>query len=938
MNLELDGSLIGGNISQDGVITNEKVNVEVGTTITISDEKDIIFTSTDGKIKVTKNDEIIFIGSKYHLKSKSGETYIIYGVESSEKDLRQIRSVGNGIKNVIIKKDGMFDKHINIRNNTNSITIGNDKPYDSRISTMYTTMGLEQPGWLMISDYLLPDWSRIRPQNWFDNNILLDGKYYAEGLLFPKRNEIVYHAFLNSNFSLMTNNGEIDVFYQDMLPYNSGIKLVSNPCTNGMVNSKSTFITTTLTFGETYPSNNITLFGIYTSDNSSYLELGITPSGFITSTVIYNGSSNINWTSTNSTYKFNLNTTYEVQFGYINGAYLLRINGSDNAKFSRNYTINGDIYFAIGSTDCIDGDVYFSMNNLAFHDAGNIVWQPQIENFKRNYETFGSPMLQDGLMSGFSSSSYIMTDSSAMDFTKRPWILETKFTTSSDISTQQIMFEGESGYGDALRIQIYQGYVYPGYNVNSSWIFMENASPALQPNTTYWYRVEILDGVINFYTSLDGIDYDLSLTKQISSYPSPKKYKIGCGESVAFLGTIDLNETKIIQSGEILWKPFTESYSEYRDTYKLYTTEEELSIEKSMSVSGTLNIDNGVVSGFTQTNYLTLPSNIANIPMDLYISFITSSDISSMQNILHKTGFLEVYVRAGNLTMWSSQTGEVVITTVQQNTKYWLSIHIEQSRQVYRIRSEHDYSNEIEKVVNHSNIEIGTTLMKFGGHIANTGNYWRGFIDFNETYMMVDNQLYWSPMVTVETSYDVKGLCTEDFVYAGQPMTLNAYRIIYNDDTEETLLGENTPSGENIKDVIIVKSGITVGSKNDFTWTYDSKTERFVTNNGVKLTLNVYPSVSIVNVSADEQIQQFGNNVYLMNEGTEVTVSVENEYYYPFEQTFVVNEDMEYDITLHPLPTTMDVNNFTYSINNDKIILTEYTGNDSDIVITATEE
>lgn len=844
----------------------------------------------------------------------------------------------DSLRSIIVKQDGKFDLRKNYYVTTTHEPIGQLIDYDSRISTMYTTMGLEQPGWLMISDYLLPDWSRIRPQNWFDNNILLDGRHYAEGLLFPKRNETIYHDFLNANYSMMSNSGEIDVFYQETLQYNSGIKLVSNTCTNGMVDSKSTFITTTLTFGESYPSNNITLFGIYNSDNTSYLELGITPNGFITSTVVYNGSSNINWTSTSSTYKFNLNTVYEVQFGYINGAYLLRINGTDNAKFSRNYTINGDIYFVIGSTECIDGDIQFSMNNLALHDDGIVVWQPQIENLKHNYETFGNPLLQDGLMSGFSTSNYIRTDTNALDLSVKPWVLNTKFTTGSDVSTQQIIFEGENGFRDALRIQIYQGYMYNGYHVNGTWIFMDNASPTLQPNTTYWYRVEVIDGTINFYTSLNGNDYDLSLSKNVSVYPTPKKYNIGLGETAPFLGTLDLNETNITQNGEILWKPFTEPYSEIKNTYKLYKTEEKLSIEKTMTINGSLNIDNGIVSGFLQNNYLTLPSTISHIPMDLYISFTTGSDISSMQNLLHKTGFLEIFVSGGNLKMWSSNTGEVVITPIQQSTKYWLKIAIEQEQQIYSISTESYFSNITEKIVYHRAIAVGTTVMKFGGHLNNTGNYWRGSIDFNETYMIVDNQIHWNPMVSIETSYDVKGLCTEDFVYNGQPMILNAYRIMYTDGTEETLLGQNEPSGENIKEIMVVKTDITIGSDNDFTWTYDSNTEKFVSKNGVKLTLNVYPSMSIINISANEQIQQFGNNVYLMKKGTEITVSVENEYYYPFEQTFVVNENMEYSITLQPLPTTLDVNNFTYSINNDKIILTEYTGNDSDVVITANEE
>lgn len=844
----------------------------------------------------------------------------------------------DSLRSIIVKQDGKFDLRTNYSVKTTSENIGELLDYDSRLETMYTTMSLRQPGWLHLSEYLLPNWYKVRPQNWAKETILEDGEHWAVGLLFPKRDEEKQYNFISANYTMETVDGEIEQFITDTISYNSGIKLISDTCSNGLSNTKSTFLTTTLIFGESMPSNTITLFGIYTSDRTTYLELGVNSSGFMIANVIYNGSSDIQWVSTNNTYKFNPNTTYEIQFGYINNAYLLRINSSDNVKFIGNYNVSGDIHFEIGSFECVDGDISFTVNNLTFNDGGSVTWTPMFENMKHNYETFGNPILSDGVISGFSTSNYIKTDVNALDFSIKPWVLNTKFTTGNNVNTQQIIFEGESGYYDSLRIQIYQGYMYNGYNVSGSWVFMQNASPALQPNTTYWYRVEVLDGIINFYTSLDGIDYELSLTKNISSYPTEKKYIIGNGETSPFLGTLDLNETKITRNGEILWQPFTQPYSEYKDSYKIYNIEPMISLETKSSIYGSPKIENGVVSDFSANNYLTLPSDISQIPMEIYISFSTGTDISSMQNILHKGGFLEVFVIGSRLKMWSSNTGEVEIATVTTETKYWLKINIELSSQTYFVGNSGHNNYTIEKVVNDGGITLGTTVMKFGGHNDNTGNYWRGSIDFNDTYMIVNNDIHWTPFDDVEVSYDVYGLCTKDFVYTGSPMTMNAYRIIYNDDSEETLLGVNEPNDDDIKNVTLVKSDIIIGEENDWIWRYNSDLERFVSVNGVQLKLNIYPSTATVSVISENDIQDNGNNTYLMKTGSEVTISVSNEYYDSYNSTITVNEDMIYDITLNPTVGTIDINDYNYTMNDDTLILTDYNGDDGNIVIPKIEE
>lgn len=925
-NIDIDGEM---NVGQEATVLELGVSVEITTSGVYS------FLNRDGKVKVTKNNEDIFIGEECVLEVSEGETYIVSGVESSLNDLIKVDGIRGSYKNIYIKDNACFDNVVGICFDDSEDVLTPNISYNSNLEVEYKQSNGLNPGIVNISDYIKQDLSKVRPINWAKKCSVYNSRVWADGILFPKREDEVIHNYNTYNFTMTDSDGDIESFIEDEIPFRSGIEMKTNSCGTGFSSSKTTFISTTLIFGDSYPSSNTKLIQMHNGDKSYYLDIGVTPSGFMTSKIVSDNNVNTDWTGANTRYKFELNTIYNIEFGYINGAYLLRLNGSDNAKFSRQLSADGPVYFTVGSTSCNDGDIRYTFSSSSVSENGAITWQPEIiDTKKHNYIINGNPILDDDIMSGFTTDSYITTDINAMDFSVLPWVLETKITTSGDINTQQIIFEGVNGYNDALRIQIYQGHLRPAYNVAGIWVFNEPTSQTISANTTYWVKVIVNENTCKTLISIDGLVYTEIGSKEISTYPSPKKYVIGVGETCPFLGSIDLGQTSITQNGKLLWSPFTESHAEIVETYKAYTVEEKFALTTMSTINGSLNINpNGVVSGFSSSSYITLPSNLFTMPMEMYVKFTTGDNISTMQNLFHKNDFMEVFVTGNTLKMWSSQTGEVVITSVSPNTTYWLKVIIDQPAQIYYVSTEGFYNYNIEKTVNHTNIAIGTTAMKFGGHNSGS-NQWRGTIDFSQTKLVANGETIWRPYTSIETSHDVYGLCVKDFTFNGGDTVLNAYEFVYTDGTKEILLGTTFPEmEEGISSISCIREGILVGQNDVYTWTYDREQERFILNNTYIVKFNVKPSGATISIESSIESVVETNDGYLVPKGAEITYTVSKDYYETKTYSTTVNENMTIDVELNINEGYLDADDYNITISDDKLILERYTGNDTDVII-----
>lgn len=92
--------------------------------------------------------------------------------------------------------------------------------------------------------------------------------------------------------------------------------------------------------------------------------------------------------------------------------------------------------------------------------------------------------------------------------------------------------------------------------------------------------------------------------------------------------------------------------------------------------------------------------------------------------------------------------------------------------------------------------------------------------DFSQSYIKINGEMLWP---NDEQKY--KGICTKDFMPQAGTNTLNAYHIEYTDGTSECLLGQTEPTGEDIKSVQLLESGLTF--EENKAWTYNEDSEQF---------------------------------------------------------------------------------------------------------------
>lgn len=173
----------------------------------------------------------------------------------------------------------------------------------------------------------------------------------------------------------------------------------------------------------------------------------------------------------------------------------------------------------------------------------------QVSGYKYNITTIGSPTNNNGVLSGFSASNYAEIPNGRQNDNAEYVV---KFTTSSDVTTSQVIFHSEN----LVCIEVKNNYcVYYDWGAKSiKNLFTVNA------DSTYWVKVLVNGNVKTYSYSTDGNIFNevLSFTDTgvniSASYPA--RFGNNSNDSyltTMFLGTIDLNECYININGERWW-------------------------------------------------------------------------------------------------------------------------------------------------------------------------------------------------------------------------------------------------------------------------------------------------------------------------------------------------------------------------------------------------
>lgn len=183
-----------------------------------------------------------------------------------------------------------------------------------------------------------------------------------------------------------------------------------------------------------------------------------------------------------------------------------------------------------------------------------------------------------------------------------------------------------------------------------------------------------------------------------------------------------------------------------------------MAIQYNITTTGTLTNDNGVLSGFSSSNYATIPNSIdlgTNFEMVFKFKYTTSP--SSWECIFSGEGntYIQIYRNssgkmsfdAGNNNGWFIDSGEG-ITTINLNTDYYIKLTFNGTDYVTYLSTDGTtYTQECSATINN-------TIPSFTGNIGvsrNFSNNMSGSIDLNGCYIKVNGTTIWEGVTSTNT-------------------------------------------------------------------------------------------------------------------------------------------------------------------------------------------
>lgn len=375
----------------------------------------------------------------------------------------------------------------------------------------------------------------------------------------------------------------------------------------------------------------------------------------------------------------------------------------------------------------------------------------------------GSPNISNGVVSGFSNSDYLQLQEPIKPST--PFEIKLKFN-SSDLSVVNGLFHssktltpGSGRYGIMLTT-----YNYGTLNLCVSfdgtiWAFDELSSQnIIQENVDYYVKFGWTGNEYYVYLSTDDINYNkvISYNSQqaptsLIQYSRIGIYSAATSNNFYLHGTIDLNPANsyiIINNTKYQFRlpSGSETTAANPQIDIRYCTGNNLTKVGSPTID-----ENGVASGFSNSDYLTLGQNMT-LPdkTEIVIKFTTPSSISStILLFLHGSNYiyiknnkkLETQFSAGGSNKWVSGN-----TVLQLNTTYYLKFITIKNKGV-EIYLSTDGINYTLDGSSYNYWWTGTGAVKFG---AGTLSPFTGSIDLENTYIKVDS------------NYIVKGYLTDN--------------------------------------------------------------------------------------------------------------------------------------------------------------------------------
>lgn len=203
-----------------------------------------------------------------------------------------------------------------------------------------------------------------------------------------------------------------------------------------------------------------------------------------------------------------------------------------------------------------------------------------------------------------------------------------------------------------------------------------------------------------------------------------------------------------------------------------------------------VSVSSGVVSGFSSSSYLTLPQsfNPVDKPWEVKLRFTTFNDVNSSQGLFQTiTAYsdagqygicLMIYQGKLDLSISANGTSWLFDTrgthTLSTNTTYWLKSGWTGTE--YYIDYSTDGANYIRDVTENSTTPVFSlsnyTLL--GIYSWRVKDYFRGMLDLSESYIKVNNSIWWSSGGMQITESTLTGYAQENIASgsSGKVLTL----------------------------------------------------------------------------------------------------------------------------------------------------------------------
>lgn len=390
-----------------------------------------------------------------------------------------------------------------------------------------------------------------------------------------------------------------------------------------------------------------------------------------------------------------------------------------------------------------------------------------IGDLKRDFTTVGFETIDDtGVVSGFSGSNYLMLPNAFAPASGDTWEMVWCFS-ASDITSEGCIFgnNANSGGVSGINIRIASGKMkYTISTSGSKWEVSNSGSTALSANLMYWVKATYDGSTLVFSLSTDGFNYttDYSVsTTQIAGYTQVigSSYHGSNANYSTFAfdnGAVYLKECYIKINGEYWWSGFypenVYDNKHYAITRRYVAHKAGDFLKGNYTIVGSPTItSDGVVSGFSTSNYLLTPNSVNLNSVNSWEIVIRAKHNSGSLLQQHSSAPYTIALQCGMMLVNLSGSAWTVVyeNTAGLITGNWYYIRATFNGASYRFERAEDAGEYVVLATLENSTKIISNNQPFilGINDVHTDPF-KGSIDLSQSYIKINGQYWWTGFYT----------------------------------------------------------------------------------------------------------------------------------------------------------------------------------------------